>query len=250
MFRVNFLLYLLILPLFALGQKDSTPIGKVTYLHQTNLVGTNELNGDAILFFSKNKSIYIHQAAPKEGYIKEEGVLIDMIAGDEQGFPIFKDLKKKKVVYKTTFGLAKKKCIVKDTLPKIDWEIQNQSKKLGKYQCQKAVGKFGGRTYDVWFTTEIPISSGPHKLTGLPGLILEATSQDGRVQFLFKELELSTKFNYQIIAPTEKIKYNSKEDYDLALIEYNQNLLKRAQSKGINLQINTPHPESKIEKEY
>jgi len=249
MLRIYVLLSLFILPFLVLGQKGSASIGKVTYLHQTNLIGANELNGDAVLFLSKKKSIYIHQAAPKEGYIKEEGVLIDMIAGDKQGFPIFKDLGNKEVVYKTTFGLAKKKCVVKDILPNIDWKIQDQTKKLGKYHCQKASGKFGGRMYDVWFTTEIPISSGPYKLTGLPGLILEATSQDGKVQFLFKELELSTDFDYSIVPPVEKIQYDSKEEYDFALIEYNENLLKRAKSKGIDLQVNAPHPESKIEKE-
>lgn len=249
MLRIILVVYILVLPLFVFGQKKSSAMGKVTYLHQTKLLGNNELNGDAVLFFGKKKSVYIHKATPTESRVKDEGVLIDVVTGDEEGFPIFKNLQKNEVIYKTTFGLVKKRCVITDKLPSIAWEIQKESKKIGKYECQKAVGEFAGRTYDVWFTTKIPIRTGPHKLAGLPGLILEATSRDGRVQFLFKSLELSTNLDYKITPPSEKMKYNSKEEYESALLKYNQNLLKIAKSEGIELKINTPHPESKIEKE-
>lgn len=38
--------------------------------------------------------------------------------------------------------------------------------------CQKATCYYGGRDYIAWFTPEIPISDGPYKFSGLPGLIV------------------------------------------------------------------------------
>lgn len=56
---------------------------------------------------------------------------------------------------------------------KIDWELKREKKKIYAYNCQKAIGVFRGRTYEAWFTPEIPLKEGPYKFGGLPGLILE-----------------------------------------------------------------------------
>ncbi len=56
---------------------------------------------------------------------------------------------------------------------KIDWKISNEKKKILNYQAQKATAVFGGRQWTAWFTAEIPVSDGPYKFHGLPGLILK-----------------------------------------------------------------------------
>ena len=43
-------------------------------------------------------------------------------------------------------------------------------------ECKKATTNFRGRYWEVWYTEEIPISQGPWKLCGLPGMILKANS--------------------------------------------------------------------------
>lgn len=64
------------------------------------------------------------------------------------------------------------------------WKITEETDSLGSYQCFKATGEYGGRTWTVWYTPEIPVHAGPWKLFGLPGLIIRAT--DGTECYDFK----------------------------------------------------------------
>lgn len=69
------------------------------------------------------------------------------------------------------------------------WKIYtDEEAPIAGYQCQKAQTNFRGRTWTVWFTPDIPISDGPWKLCGLPGLILKA--EDSKGDFLFECIEL------------------------------------------------------------
>lgn len=47
------------------------------------------------------------------------------------------------------------------------------------------MGKFRGRVHTVWFTNEIPVSFGPWKLNGFPGVILEAQDETKTFMFFF-----------------------------------------------------------------
>ena len=64
-----------------------------------------------------------------------------------------------------------------------NWTIADSSKTVLGYDCLKAEMDYHGRHWTVWFTPEIPISDGPWKLCGLPGLILEADADNGKYHF-------------------------------------------------------------------
>ena len=66
------------------------------------------------------------------------------------------------------------------------WELQDSIKTILDYPCQLAVSHYRGRTWYAWFTLDIPISDGPWKLCGLPGLILEAYDSDRDYTFIAK----------------------------------------------------------------
>lgn len=57
---------------------------------------------------------------------------------------------------------------------KPQWELMDSTKTVLNLPCQLAISQYRGRTWYAWFTIDIPISEGPWKLCGLPGLILEA----------------------------------------------------------------------------
>ena len=75
------------------------------------------------------------------------------------------------------------------------WKIQQEKSKLFNYNIQKAETDFGGRKWIAWFTNEIPISDGPYKFFGLPGLILKIS--DSEENFIF-EIKGLTKEQYNI----------------------------------------------------
>jgi len=57
------------------------------------------------------------------------------------------------------------------------------------YPCQKAKCNFRGRQWTVWFASDIPVSDGPWKLGGLPGLIMEAYDQGIQYHFMIIGLQ-------------------------------------------------------------
>ena len=57
------------------------------------------------------------------------------------------------------------------------------------YECQKAQCYFRGRQWTAWFAPGIPISDGPWKFGGLPGLITEVYDQAKQYYFSIIGLE-------------------------------------------------------------
>jgi GLPGLI family protein len=75
--------------------------------------------------------------------------------------------------------------IIEQELPRHKWKMHKEQKLIGDITCQKATTKYAGRQYTAWFAPSLPLSFGPWKLWGLPGLILEASDEKNQVQFLF-----------------------------------------------------------------
>ncbi|WP_081414005.1 GLPGLI family protein [Chryseobacterium daeguense] len=54
---------------------------------------------------------------------------------------------------------------------------------IGGYKCNKASVSIGGKKFIAWFTHDIPISDGPYKFRGLPGLILKLNEVNNYIGF-------------------------------------------------------------------
>jgi hypothetical protein len=81
------------------------------------------------------------------------------------------------------------KYLITDSFPVINWQISTDTATFGGLHCQKATAHFKGRDYTAWFCPDIPFHGGPWKLSGLPGLILEAYDVKKQVVFKFDGIE-------------------------------------------------------------
>jgi GLPGLI family protein len=80
-------------------------------------------------------------------------------------------------------------CMVDDIIEKPDWKITKDTLSFSGIHAQKATAQFKGRNWTAWFAPELPFESGPWKLNGLPGLIIEAYDDKKEVQFKFLGVE-------------------------------------------------------------
>jgi GLPGLI family protein len=71
-----------------------------------------------------------------------------------------------------------------ETINEMSWELSEDTLTCLSYLCQKATCTFRGRDYTAWFTIDIPISNGPWKFGGLPGLILKV--EDSKGEYIFE----------------------------------------------------------------
>ncbi len=121
----------------------------------------------------------------------DEGVAMT-INGKHQGWSrylcseFFKDLTKNELTEycRMPEALASHNRYYTEPIPKQNWQIKNETVTIVGYKCQKATCRFRGRNYTAWFTVDIPISQGPWKFCGLPGLILKV--QDDALEYVFE----------------------------------------------------------------
>jgi len=79
---------------------------------------------------------------------------------------------------------------------KVKWEITNETKKIGKFNCYKAIGLFEKSSFInrkdekiiAWFTPDIPFNFGPKYYNGLPGLIVKLKER-GRIIYTLKGIK-------------------------------------------------------------
>ncbi|HAL64614.1 MAG: Uncharacterized protein XD81_1480 [Bacteroidetes bacterium 38_7] len=72
-----------------------------------------------------------------------------------------------------------------------NWSIHLEKKNILGYSCQKATTIFRGRKWTAWFSIEIPVSDGPWKFCGLPGLILSVS--DDKEHYLYNCVSVNNK---------------------------------------------------------
>ena len=110
----------------------------------------------------------------------------------------------------------------KEAYPLQQWDIQSDTLSVCGYVCQKAVCHFRGRSFEAWFAPDIPVSLGPWKFGGLPGLILKLYDVDRLYRFECVNIEQGKfpikKYHYSQYNPVKrsrllKLQRKINEDY-------------------------------------
>lgn len=110
------------------------------------------------------------------------------------------------------------------------WELTNDTVTIQGLNCQKAIVNFGNRKWIAWFTNEIPISDGPYKFKGLPGLIVDIEDERGHWKFELVGIE---KNNFQIpVFSLSDIEWINKFDFFELKKYVNNNYLTLKEATG------------------
>ena len=158
------------------------------------------------LDITKNSSKYYSREVYVQDSIMRADLEKQMKAG-VSNFNIKRNDAKGKVRYRVTKDYQKNKTYLNVRIGSdsykvledraLDWKILPEKEKIGNWEAQKATTEFGGRKWTAWFCEEIPLSDGPYKFKGLPGLIVKISDADNSHVM---ELKGSTKF----ASPTEE----------------------------------------------
>lgn len=109
------------------------------------------------------KSVWSEQTF--KGYPEGHMTTLDEIAGD----------------------ISRLRCEEKEEKP--EWKLTADTLTLLGYRCTRATTQFKGRQWTAWFTPDIPVSEGPWKLCGLPGMILKAEDAERHYRFAANGIE-------------------------------------------------------------
>lgn len=189
-----------------------------------------------VLSFNKFESTYI-----EEEKLEMNGTTISKTGSDEI---IFKNLKDNLEIQQ--IESFSKNYLVLDQLKKWDWQLINETKKIGEYTCLKAtvlipvsdeqmneyeidiknqsnnttnfvtLEKPQPKIITVWYTTEISIANGPESYNGLPGLILEVN--DGTTIILCSKIIINPSVKFTIDKPKKGKKIN-RNDFEKMEVE-------------------------------
>jgi len=231
--------FLLILLLAKIGIANAQQITKFTptycavyefkFVIDTNQ-RENKLVDEFLLFFNETESYFISKdrfyndslilatLGNTNNYAKisDPSLLFNKIAGQTRNsainYLIYKNFKEKKVIL-TEAIQADNYQIIEPPFTN-NWKLSNNPMNIAGLECNAAQLKFHGRDYTAYFTSSIPVSDGPYKFNGLPGLILHIEDSKKEVLFTIKSVRRVT-YPVSFISRGEPITIDTKKLYEL-----------------------------------
>lgn len=201
-----------------------------------------DIKGDRSLFISENKlkrdSLFTSLRSEAKENVKKEEKDFSKLEGKKHFEPTFfeyfisKSIPDLKVYYYER--AAGKQIYYQEDRP-VQWEVTNVVEKQNGYSAQKAVTEFGGRVWTAWFTKDIPVSDGPYKFSGLPGLIVKLEDDKGDYKFdLVKKLIIQNAFEEQIISDAKQsTRVNFHGDKAGLELEFGKSRKAMAENRGV-----------------
>ncbi len=203
-------------------------VGDSTNSESVGTESTYLLINDAMSLFVSRPSARLDSAMYLVQDEKEKGRILSEI---NQGSPInYKIFKKANRI--TTYDLLFNDLpnttglgfYYDEAMP--EWNLAADTSTINGLLCQKATTTMGNRVWTAWFTTEIPISDGPYKFSGLPGLVISVQDEQQHWTFNLRDIEneadyampLEGQLNFEQIGNKEKF-LAAKRDYGKFILE-------------------------------
>ncbi len=181
------------------------------------------------LYFDKTASVYKENQKLDFKGAGQGRLTAPMVAGKT-----YRNLKTKVTIEeREIFG---KEFLVTDSVKMREWQMVNETKKIGNYTCykatctikrvppkkeegqEKAVDLLGSLADDeivitAWYTPEIPVSHGPGIFWGLPGMILGISTDN--MTILCSKLTLNPKEGVELKVPDKGEKVTKEQFSDI-----------------------------------
>lgn len=216
-------------------------VGKVTF--QTSN-GSDALDQDIMQKIQKSfeKTFELRFNQTEAVYQELQKVAMKNGSDNATGDKLYSNLFQKVMIEEVENEWDSKKYLVRDSLSSYNWTLENSTKKIGDYECYKAIAIVKVSEKDLtdyvdqisnnnsksvnllaavppkekiiiaWYAPAISVSHGPEKYQGLPGLILEVID-DGAIWSCSK-LILNPLKKIIVKIPT-KGKFIFKMEYDI-----------------------------------
>lgn len=205
-----------------------------------------QMEQNYILSFNQTESTWKKEESLGGGpATASAGGAVFMVATSGEGSTLYKNIADQSFLEEQ--DMMGKAYLVKDMLEPVEWELSNETKKVGNYTVQKASytrivdsKRFStGMTemenvkdtlqVTVWFTPEIPVAHGPENFFGLPGLILEVQNQ-GRT-LICEKIELNPSSDPVVIERPSKGKEITQVEFRTVQEEGMKQMMNRYQGK-------------------
>ncbi|NJY63977.1 GLPGLI family protein [Salinimicrobium sp. CDJ15-81-2] len=226
-------------------------IYRLTY--QPSKVDNSQKQEDMLLFIGSDYTVFLSLGKHKKDSLLRNrkntnsgfSSILRNLPKTEFDYVIFNEISNSNIVYKQK--------VLKDNFsykenPELKWEIHNEKKTIAGYLCKKARTKYAGREYSAWFTSEIPVSSGPYKFGGLPGLILEISDSEEEYHFKLSNLKkIENPISFYDSSNTIK---TEKKVFLKVLKEYEENPFKKMEETGIKINFSDNSKKTEMLKEH
>ncbi len=201
-------------------QRDSSDSNSEKYQEMILQVGkrhsefcsVNSLRTDSVMLaldglsrsVAINKLVSVYQESPT-------GTLCE--------YYVYKDFPDKNQINFTANMGAESSISVKEKAS-FDWKYVEGDTTILTYSCQKAICSYGGRDYIAWFTPDIPISDGPYKFSGLPGLIVRLSDINKEHIFQLYKVKESNNNSEMFFIRKDDLSETTPQGYCKALKRY------------------------------
>lgn len=248
-----FYLFSLLLSCVASAQSKTTAVVEYSFFGNTELptsyYATLYINKDISLFHEKINGAVRGELKTDDGRVYESFTTSTKPRFLEPYFKI--DRSKHEIFFFEVIGANT--YLVQDNYQNLEWLITDENKIINNFSCNKAIANFRGRQWVAWFTTEIPLSFGPWKLHGLPGLIIEAYDATNRytwraVKIKFEKSDLFNR-DFGSLIKTKNTKPIAYQQFLLNSKEYDNNVDAEMMKNTPNLR-DIPVPNNGLETNY